>query len=128
MWTHFGCTREPFARDIPVDDLIRFDSHREMTLRLKFAAEHRQAALVTGDTGTGKTTAIRAVMKNMDDSRYRVMYIASRALTPKTLYREILERLQIQPRFRHTENQMLAKQALEDSYGRGVQWILAIDE
>src|SRR5690606_22056133 len=84
--------------------------------------------LITGDTGTGKTTAIRSVMKRMDDSRYRFMYMASRALTPKTLYREILERLQIQPRFRHTDNQTLTRQALEESFHRGIQWILAIDE
>lgn len=128
MWEHFGLTREPFARNIPVDELMRFDAHREMTTRLQFAAEHRGAALITGDTGTGKTTAIRAVMKRMDDSRYRFMYMASRALTPKTLYREILERLQIQPRFRHTDNQTLTRQALEESFHRGTQWILAIDE
>jgi type II secretory pathway predicted ATPase ExeA len=128
MLEHFGLTREPFARDIPVDELMRFEAHREMTVRLQFAAEHRQTAMVTGDTGTGKTTAIRAVMKRMDDSRYRFMYIASRSLTPKTLYRELLERLQIQPRFRHTDNQALTRQALEESFTRGIQWIIAIDE
>lgn len=128
MWDHFGFTREPFARDIPAEELIRFDAHREMTMRLQFSAEHRQAALITGDTGTGKTTAVRAVMKRMDDSRYRFIYMASRDLSPKALYREMLEGMQIQPRFRHTENQRIAKQMLEESYQRGIQWILAIDE
>lgn len=109
-------------------ELMCFAAHREMTGRLQFAAEHRQAALVTGDAGTGKTTAIRAVMKHVDDSRYRFMYIASRSLSPKTLYRELLERLQIQLRFRHTDNQTLARHAFEESFHRGVQWVIAIDE
>lgn len=128
MREHFGLTQEPFARDIPVEELVRFAAHREMTVRLQFAAEHRQAALITGDTGTGKTTAIRAVMKRMEDSRYRFMYIANRSLTPKTLYRELLERLQIQPRFRHMDNQTLTRQALEESFQKGIQWVIVIDE
>lgn len=125
---HFAFRKEPFARDIPVEELVRFDAHREMIARLQFAAEHRQAALVTGDTGAGKSTAIRAAMKRLGDSRYRFMYMASRSLTPKTLYRELLERMQIQPRFRHTENQTLVRGALEESYGRGQEWVVIIDE
>lgn len=125
---HFGFQKEPFARDIPVEELVRFDAHREMIARLQYAAEHRQAALMTGDTGAGKTTAVRAAMKRLGDSRYRFMYIASRGLTPKTLYRELLERMQIQPRFRLLENQALVHQAFEESYGRGQEWVLIIDE
>ena len=125
---HFGFTQEPFTRDIPPEELMQFAAHKEMVIRLQFAAEHRQAALVTGDTGTGKTTAVRAVIKGLDDSRFRAMYIASRSLTAKTLYREILQRLKIEPKNRSTDNQILARQAFEDSCQRGVQWIVAIDE
>jgi type II secretory pathway predicted ATPase ExeA len=128
MMDYFKFSQEPFTRDIPVEELMQFTTHKEMSVRLQFAAEQRQAALVSGDTGTGKTTVIRAVMKKMDDSNYRFMYIASRSLTSKTLYREILERLQIQPKFRSTDNQTLARQAFEDSFQRGVQWIVVIDE
>jgi type II secretory pathway predicted ATPase ExeA len=125
---HFGFQKEPFARDIPVEELVRFGAHRELIARLQYAAEHRQPALITGDTGAGKTTAVRATMKRLDDSRYRFMYIASRGLSPKTLYRELLDRMQIQPRFRLLENQTLVHQAFEESHERGQEWVLIIDE
>lgn len=128
MSEFFGFTREPFDRDIPVEDLVLFHNHSELCARLMYAAERRQIALVTGDTGTGKTTAIRAVMKRMDDSRYRFLYIANAGLTPKTLYRVILERLQIQPKFRQVDNQVLTHQVLEDSYHKGRQIVVVVDE
>jgi type II secretory pathway predicted ATPase ExeA len=128
MAEFFGFTREPFDRDIPVEHLVPFHSHSELSARLIYAAEHRLIALVTGDTGTGKTTAVRAVMKRMDESRYRFMYIANAGLTPKTLYRVILERLQIQPRFRQVDNQVLVHQVLEESYQKGQQIVIVVDE
>lgn len=128
MTEFFEFTREPFDRDIPVEHLVPFHSHSELYARLVYATEHRHMALVTGDTGTGKTTVIRAVMKQMDESRYKFMYIANAALTPKTLYRLILERLQIQPRFRQIDNQALVHQVLEESYQKGQQVVIVVDE
>lgn len=128
MTEFFGFTREPFDRDIPVEHLIPFHSHSELCARLMYAAEHRYMALVTGDTGTGKTTAVRAVMRRMDESRYRCIYIAAAGLTPKALYRVILERLQVQPKFRQVDNQVLTHQVLEESYQKGQQIVIVVDE
>ncbi len=129
MIAEFFCfTREPFDRDIPVEDLVAFRSHSELSARLIYAAQYRHMALITGETGTGKTTAIRAAMKRLDDSQFRFMYIADAGLTPKTLYRVILERLQIQPKFRQVDNQALTHQALEESYHHGRQVVIVVDE
>ena len=119
----FGFTREPFDRDIPVEDLVAFRSHSKLSARLIYAAQYRHMALITGEIGTGKTTAVRAAMKRLDDSQFRFMYIADAGLTPKTLYRVILERLQIQPKFRQVDNQ-----ALEESYHHGRQVVIVVDE
>lgn len=124
----FGLQREPFERDIPVDELVQFRNHQELTARLTYAAEHRQIALVTGDTGTGKTTAVRAVMKRLDESEYRFLYIASAGLTSKTLYRVLLEQLQIQPKFRLVDNQLLTHRVLEEMYSKGQQAVIVVDE
>ncbi|MCL6444069.1 MAG: Flp pilus assembly complex ATPase component TadA [Alicyclobacillus sp.] len=125
---YFGLRREPFERDISLDDLVLFHSHHELTAGLMYAAQHRQMALVTGDTGTGKTTAVRAVMKRMDESVYRFLYIASAGLTSKTLYRVILEKLQIQPKFRLVDNQLLTHRVLEEMYHKGQQAVIVVDE
>jgi type II secretory pathway predicted ATPase ExeA len=124
----FKLSREPFERDIPVEHLVAFRGHAELTARLTYAVEHRQIALVTGDTGTGKTTAARAVMKRMDGSVYRFLYIASAGLNSKSLYRMILEKLQIQPKFRLVDNQMLAHRVLEEIYHKGQRVVIVVDE
>lgn len=128
MTKHFGWTTDPFDREIPVDALVSFHAHSEVTARLLFAAEHRQLALVTGDTGMGKTTAVRAAMHRLDSARYRPIYVASAELTSQTLVRILLEKLHIEPRFRYTENHTLVQQALEDSYTAGQQVVVVIDE
>lgn len=125
---HFGWTTDPFDREIPVDSLVSFQAHSEVTARLLFAAEHRQLALVTGDTGMGKTTAVRAAMHRLDNAHYRPIYVASAGLTSQTLVRILLEKLHIEPRFRYTENHALVQQALEDSYAAGQQVVVVIDE
>lgn len=125
---HFGWTTDPFDRDIPVDSLVSFHAHSEVTARLLFAAEHRQLALVTGDTGMGKTTAVRAAMHRLDSARYRPIYVASAGLTSQTLLRILLERLHIEPRFRYSDNHALVQAALEDSHASGQQVVFVIDE
>jgi len=125
---HFGWTSQPFDREIPVDSLVDFHAHSEVTARLLYAAEHRQVALVTGDTGMGKTTAVRAAMHRLDAARFRPIYVATAGLTSQTLVRILLERLHMEPRFRYTENHALVQQALEDSYASGQQVVVVIDE
>jgi len=125
---HFGWTTAPFDREIPVDALVSFQAHSEVTARLLFAAEHRQLALVTGDTGMGKTTAVRAAMHRLDSTRYRPIYVASAGLTSQTLVRILLEKLHIEPHFRYTKNHALVQQALEDSYAAAQQVVVVIDE
>ena len=126
--THFGWTSDPFDREIPVASLVAFQAHTEVTARLLYAAEHRQVALVTGDTGMGKTTAVRAAMHRLDAARYRSLYVASAGLTSQTLVRILLERMHIEPRFRYTENHALVQKAFEDSYASGQQVVVVIDE
>ena len=126
--THFGWTSDPFDREIPVESLVAFQAHSEVTARLLYAAEHRQVALVTGDTGMGKTTAVRASMHRLDAARYRSLYVASAGLTSQTLVRILLERMHIEPRFRYTENHALVQKAFEDSYASGQQVVVVMDE
>lgn len=128
MATHFGWTADPFDRDIPPESLISFASHREGCARLAYAAEHRQVALLTGDTGMGKTTVVRATLHHLDATRFTPIYVATAGLTSPSLIRLLLERLHIEPRFRYTENQSLLEQALLDRHACGQPVVLVIDE
>ncbi|MDN5348590.1 MAG: hypothetical protein PWP65_2155, partial [Clostridia bacterium] len=58
----------------------------ELLARLKYAAERKMFALVTGEVGAGKSTAIRALMARLNPTRYRVLYVSDSALTPRNFY------------------------------------------
>ena len=83
----YGFARTPFARDIPTDELFCSDQLQETIGRLTYAAERQLFALVTGECGTGKTTAIRRFKELLDDNGYRVLYISDSKLTPRHFYK-----------------------------------------
>ena len=55
----YGMTHTPFTRDLPPDALYASAEGEELSNRLRYAAERQRFAVVTGDCGTGKSTAIR---------------------------------------------------------------------
>lgn len=95
----YGFGHTPFARDIPTRDLFLSDPLQETLGRLTYAADRQMFALVTGDCGTGKTTAIRRLKDQLDGNGYRVLYVSDSKLTPRHFYKGLLEQLGIQARF-----------------------------
>jgi type II secretory pathway predicted ATPase ExeA len=57
--THFGLTGYPFERDSLPDELFASTSLRESQARLSHLVELRGIGLITGEVGSGKTTACR---------------------------------------------------------------------
>ena len=51
----YGFTRIPFSRTIPTDKLYRGNDSDELMERLKYTAKGQLFAVMTGDSGTGKT-------------------------------------------------------------------------
>jgi len=85
--------RTPFSRDIPADQLYHSVMLDEILGRLEYAAERQLFAVVTGDCGTGKTTAIRRFTGQLNPSEYQVMYMADSRMTPRYFYKGLLEQL-----------------------------------
>ena len=96
---YFNLTRTPFSRDIAEGELYSTPNILELCERLEYVARNRQFAVITGDVGTGKTTAIRKLVGSLDSNRYKVMYISDSALTPRNFYWEVLNQLGCEARF-----------------------------
>ena len=62
----YGFQRTPFTKSVAAQDLYPSRGHREAQGRLAFALQDRSAALLTGDVGTGKSTAARAFAQALD--------------------------------------------------------------
>ena len=85
--------RTPFTRQVPPDACYLSPMLEEVLGRLQYAAERQWFAVVTGDCGVGKTTAIRRFAATLDPARYQVLYVADSRWTPRIFYKGLLEQL-----------------------------------
>lgn len=95
----YAMTRTPFTRDLPPDALYASAEGEELGSRLLYAAERQWFAVVTGDCGTGKSTAIRRLHARLDPATYQVLYVADSKLTPRHFYKALLEQLGCEAKF-----------------------------
>jgi type II secretory pathway predicted ATPase ExeA len=72
---HFGLTRNLFSNEIEPDDLYGSTALRELEVRLGHLVEMRGIGLVTGESGSGKTSACRKVVSALHSGLYRVLYV-----------------------------------------------------
>jgi len=95
----FNFTKTPFQRDIPPDALYMTPQFKDLQDRLSHGVNNRYFLLVTGDSGSGKTTAIRHFISSLDSSRTVALYVSESSLTPRNFYFDILNQLGVKPRF-----------------------------
>ena len=72
---HFGLSRHPFSNELDIDELFLSTAVRETEVRLGHLVEMRGIGLVTGDSGSGKTTIIRKVLSKLHAGLYRIVYV-----------------------------------------------------
>ena len=73
---HFGLTRHPFDKDLAEGDLFETTALAELTARLRHLLDMRGIGLVTGESGSGKTTACRQLVANLNTGLHRVLYVS----------------------------------------------------
>ena len=95
----YGLSHTPFSRDIPTQELYHSLTLEETLGRLHYAAKRQLFCVVTGDSGTGKTTTIRRFTDTLDASRFQVLYLSDSKLTPRHFYKGLLEQLGHEAKF-----------------------------
>jgi type II secretory pathway predicted ATPase ExeA len=90
---YYNFSQTPFSRTIPADSLFPSRGHQEIQGRLAFALSDRFPALITGDIGTGKSTALRAFVHSLDHNLHPLVYLANPRLNVATLYAHAFTRL-----------------------------------
>ena len=124
----YGFTAMPFSKSIASESLFPSRGHREIQARLTFALQSRLPALVTGDVGTGKSTALRAFAHALDHNLYTVVYLSNPHLSPTTLYRQMLLALQAEPAFGFARLLPQLRATLSDFTRKGRFVLLVVDE
>ena len=75
--TFFGFQKEPFAQDIPLEDLYPLPGLQAVTERVRYTLDLGAISVVTGDVGSGKSTALRHAAGKLHPSQYRVVSIVA---------------------------------------------------
>ncbi len=88
--TFFGFTKEPFGADIPLKEIFKTDTLTGVCDRFDYAVRLGALAVITGDIGSGKSTALRYAAGQLHPSEYRWFYITATSGSILELYRQLL--------------------------------------
>jgi len=125
----YGFKNTPFSRTIPTDKLYNGSDSDELINRLKYAAQRQLFAVVTGDSGTGKTTTLRRFNDEMQNSQFKVMYLSDSKLTPHNFYKGLLEQLGFEAKFYRGDAKRQLHKEIEIMKGvHGLLPVVIVDE
>ena len=110
---YFGMSKTPFVRNIPADLLYESSSMKDGLGRLKYAADRQLFAVVCSPAGCGKSTLLRKFNDTLSKDKYLVLYISDSKLTPKWLYRSLLDQLGIESSFYRGDSKRLLQKQIE---------------
>jgi type II secretory pathway predicted ATPase ExeA len=86
---HYAFTRHPFEKELAVDDLFVSAALTELITRLRLLMDMRGIGLVTGDSGSGKTTTCRKIVGDLHSGLHRVLYVSMTTGNAMDLYKSI---------------------------------------
>ncbi len=89
----YGFTTMPFSRGIITSKLFPALGQEELKARLAYLVRERGIGLITGEIGSGKSTALRAFVDGLDPTRYTVVYTANPLIGITGFYNEVLTQL-----------------------------------
>lgn len=92
----FGFTKTPFHQDIAVKNLLQTKQLSSVVDRIKYTVELGAAAIVTGDIGAGKSSALRYAIKEFHPSEYTVIYVTATTGSAVEIYKQICAELKIE--------------------------------
>jgi type II secretory pathway predicted ATPase ExeA len=118
----------PFAKTFPQDGVFSYSQFQELWQVLKLTMEERSMALVTGQAGVGKTTAVRAFTDELPTNKYQVVYVGQDQ-EGVNLSRRLAAALGILPQRSKAHTWLLISQHLSDNLReQGREIVLVVDE
>jgi general secretion pathway protein A len=88
--TFFGLTREPFGSELSLKEILQTPDLLAVKERFDYAVNLGAMALVTGDIGSGKSTALRFSSGQLHPSEWRTVTITATSGSILEFYREML--------------------------------------
>ena len=91
----FGLAKDPFAADLALDAILKTKDLASVHERIVYTVGLGAIALVTGEVGAGKSTALRWVAGQFHPSKYGILWVTATSGSILELYRQLLAELDI---------------------------------
>ncbi len=126
----FQLQREPFSAEIANKDILMTAALKGVEDRINYAVRLGAAAVITGEIGSGKSTALRYVTGTFHPSAYRIVHVTASSGSILELYRQLLGELNLEGN--STSRAMMLRQIKQEikdtALGKKKKIVLFIDE
>jgi type II secretory pathway predicted ATPase ExeA len=126
----FGLKKEPFGTDLKIKEVLETDELKAAATRFDYAVGLGAMALVTGEIGSGKSTALRYCADRLHPSEYKVFYVTATSGSILELYRQITAEMGISQssNSRAVLTRMIRNEISELVDGKKMKVALIVDE
>jgi general secretion pathway protein A len=124
----YGLEDSPFTLTPDPRFIVFTPSYNEVLASLYYGLENAKGLIVlTGEVGTGKTTALRWILRRLDSS-VLAAYVFNPRLSIDEFYHHVTQMLGIKDWANKAELLMSMGKVLEERHRRGLRTVLIIDE
>ena len=98
MWeAYFGFKRMPFPDNPDGKQLFVSQAWEQVQTRLQFLVDYHAAGLLTGEVGSGKSTAARTFTTGLNPNLYKILYVHWTSGSALDLLRQLAQTLDLEP-------------------------------
>ena len=91
----FGFKKAPFGTDIKPSDILKTPDLLDVESRFDYVIDLGAIGLITGEVGSGKSTALRYALSKLHPSEYRTLYITATSGSILEFYRQFVDALDL---------------------------------
>lgn len=128
--TFFGFHKEPFTADIELKEILQTDELKAVAERFDYAVRLGAMAVVTGEVGSGKSTALRWAAGQLHPSEYKPIWITASSGSILEFYRQLLSELEIDTASssKAVLTRLIRRQVLDLIGGKKQRPVIIVDE
>ncbi len=130
MFTQFfGLKFNPFTKEVPSDKLFISQDLLELESRLKYLENTRGIGLVAGEPGSGKSTALRKYVTDLNPALYKYCYFSLATVTVLEFYQGLALELGEEPKHKKVAIFHQIQQSISSLYyDRRITPVIILDE
>lgn len=126
MFTHhFNMSDLPFRERVPVSRIFQDQRVKQGLARLQYLQLDGTIALITGETGVGKSCLLKLFIKSLTENHYKPLYLHVTSIRTTSLPKLIVSGMGEIPK--HTKEKVFS-QIIDKAYSSDATTLLLIDE